>query len=365
MKMPSRRLRASVAALSTLAALTACASEKKPEAAPPATPTVVATPTTPPPTTPEQVAAFCSSLVALDTAVLSLGPPPDDESPSAAPSGEPTDASGAGTSSTGASAAPSDMPSDMPSAMATGEPAAPPAGGPPGFPDVATAMAPVAELMDRTKTTEVTPQADVMIALLRDAVATNDRKKLESDAYGMADGPLDAYGLANCGYNHVAASAVDYEYDGVPKTIRTGQTAITLRNDGKEFHEIVLLRVNDGVTDSVDDILKLPPPEMFAKVTPAFFTMAAPGLSGTGFTNLAAGHYAWLCFIPKGSKPGAEPPPDAPPHFTKGMLEEVDVTADAPLATAAPSTASPTPSSDSMGSMDHSMMYSATPSASS
>lgn len=323
MNLKSRRLQRSVAVLAALGALTACANQKDDKKADPPV-SASPTPTTTPTTTPDQVQAFCNTLIALDTAILSLGPPEEEEPEPTATPGATASSSESASEETAAPSA-SAMPSNMPSDMSTGAPEGGAAGGPPSFPDVATAMRPVADQMTATKTREIATAADAMIAILKQAVATNDRELLENEAYGAADAPLDAYGLQNCGYKPISVNAVDYEFDGVPTTASVGKTTITLKNEGKEFHEIVLLRVNDGVTDSADDLLALPEDQIFSKVTPAFFTFVPPGLTGTGFTDLRAGKYIVLCFIPKGAKPGAEPAKDAPPHFAEGMLEEMVV----------------------------------------
>jgi hypothetical protein len=307
MNIKSRHLRAGVAALAVLTALTACAKEKDDNTTSTPVTSSSPTPTGTPTTTPDQVQAFCNSLVALDTAIISLGPPEEEPEP--------------GATATPGAESPSEAETGAPMAAEGGA-----AGGPPSFPDVATAMRPVADMMAATKTREISTAADTMIALLRQAVSTNDRKLLENEAYAAADAPLDAYGLQNCAYKSISTSAIDYEFDNLVSTAQAGKTTITLKNEGKEFHEIVLLRINDGVTDSVDAIMALPEEQLFSRVTPAFVTVVPPGMSGTGFTDLKAGKYIVLCFIPKGAEPGKEPAHDAKPHFLEGMLEELTVT---------------------------------------
>ena len=326
MNMNNRRLRSVIAALAALSALTACASQTKndtPVASPSAT--ASATPSVAPTTTPEQVQAFCNSLIAFDAGVISMGPPEDEEEPSATAS--PSASAMAGhdmSSSSDETAEPSSAPSSMPSSMPTGAPEGE-AGGPPSFPDVVQAMGPVVAQLETTKTKEIAPQADALITLLRKAVDTKDRDVLDSDEFGAAAGPVKGYGVQNCGYKTISTAAVEYEYDTLPSTASAGKTTVTLKNDGKEFHELVLLKIADGVTDRIESIMELPEEQLFSKAFPALVTFSPPGQSSSAFIDLKPGRYSALCFLPKGLKPGSEPAEDAPPHFTEGMLEEIVV----------------------------------------
>ena len=40
-----------------------------------------------------------------------------------------------------------------------------------------------------------------------------------------------------------------------------GKVVVTMDNQGTEFHEVLLLKVNDGVTDTAIDLLSLPEEE--------------------------------------------------------------------------------------------------------
>jgi hypothetical protein len=90
--------------------------------------------------------------------------------------------------------------------------------------------------------------------------------------------------------------------------------------DHDEPHELVLFRVNDGVTETIEELLALPEEEAFSKVTPAGVVFAdAPGSEAATMLDLEPGRYAAVCFIPIG---GGE---DGPPHFTGGMVAELQV----------------------------------------
>ncbi len=150
----------------------------------------------------------------------------------------------------------------------------------------------------------------------------------ESDA---SDRTLELYSETiawvgeNCDVETVDVTATEYQYDGIPDDLTTGYHVINFANEGKEQHEMFAFKINDGVTESVEEILALPEEEVFGKITPVNSAFAFPDDTETGSWNLAsAGNYAVVCFIPVGSVGEAEG--DGPPHFSEGMVQEFEVT---------------------------------------
>jgi hypothetical protein len=126
-------------------------------------------------------------------------------------------------------------------------------------------------------------------------------------------------------------TGTEYAFEDIPETVEAGQTAITFTNQGGEEHQLVLIRVNDGVTASVEELAQLQE-EAFSMIEVKGFAMAAPGESDPGFVDLEPGRYGALCFFPVGSTPevvaaaeeiGQEI--EGPPHFTQGMVAEFTV----------------------------------------
>jgi hypothetical protein len=94
----------------------------------------------------------------------------------------------------------------------------------------------------------------------------------------------------------------------------------TNATDHDEPHELVLFRVADGVTEPVEDLLALPEEEAGEAMVPVGVVFAdAPGSEAATMLDLEPGRYAAVCFIPIG---GGE---DGAPHFTGGMVAEVEV----------------------------------------
>jgi hypothetical protein len=144
-----------------------------------------------------------------------------------------------------------------------------------------------------------------------------------------------------------AVHAVDYAYQGVPGTLPAGETRFSFTNDSKaESHEMTLFRINDGVSESFDQILaedeaqqnqaeanqggqqgggQKPPAEQNPPPAPkmTFFasTGAAPGQSAKMdlIGNLPAGRYGMVCFLPVANDQAGTA------HYKKGMKAEFTV----------------------------------------
>ena len=138
---------------------------------------------------------------------------------------------------------------------------------------------------------------------------------------------------------------IDYGFENLPAEVPAG-TMLTFRNTSDaEFHEMVVMRIPDEETRSVEELTALPPEEsdaIFAEVMPALVSVAAPGEEGMPVlgdgTITEPGRYAVVCFIPVGADPAvvaeamqteSSGPPDlgdGPPHASAGMYGELIVT---------------------------------------
>lgn len=133
---------------------------------------------------------------------------------------------------------------------------------------------------------------------------------------------------------------VDYAFEGVPKKVAPG-TVVALTNDSKkEVHEIVALRVKDGETRPLSDLLQLPEAEQEKVAEFRGVVVAFPGEKGFApqgpLTLSQPGRYLLICTIPTGADPvlyrekakdakGPVEVPGGPPHVAKGMAVEVTV----------------------------------------
>jgi hypothetical protein len=123
-----------------------------------------------------------------------------------------------------------------------------------------------------------------------------------------------------------------------PKTISAGQTTFRLVNDGKELHQISILKLEQGKTmKDLQAAMKDPgpPPEWLVAVGGP--NAAAPGSTIDATLNLEAGNYVLVCFIPS--------PGEQMPHAAKGMVMPITVSSKGGV-TQAGATFAPTPAPD-------------------
>jgi hypothetical protein len=127
----------------------------------------------------------------------------------------------------------------------------------------------------------------------------------------------DEFTFTNCPGAKVDVIAVDYEYQGMPATLKPGITSFKLTNNApKENHEMGLGRLlpaNESM--SVEKILALPEKKADKLFDPSTGGgMYAPvGESGYMTIDLTPGKYVYACFIPVGGKHNGKP------HAMKGM----------------------------------------------
>ncbi|CAN5872995.1 hypothetical protein BH23ACT1_BH23ACT1_13450 [soil metagenome] len=204
------------------------------------------------------------------------------------------------------------------------------AGGPEG-PDPAQLQAAFDEAAS-TAPADISDDVDRLITLTQEAFSSGDQEGGPPPEVEELDARIDEYLLANCDFAEVDVTGTEYAFEDIPETVEAGQTAFNFSNDGGEEHEFILVRINDDVTESIEELAQLPEEEAFQKIQPMGFAMAAPGESDLAFVDLEPGRYGALCFFPVGSTPEAVATAEeighdieAPPHFTQGMLAEFTV----------------------------------------
>jgi hypothetical protein len=184
-------------------------------------------------------------------------------------------------------------------------------------------MEPLLAEAEETAPEEISDDVTTAVGMVREALAGGDPAALESPEYLETDAAIDEYMLTECGYEQLEATGVNYEYEGLPETLEAGTVAVTFTNEGTELHEIGMARINDDVTQPLDQVLALPMEQLFSSITFTGAAFAAPGESDTVFLRLEPGRYGVACFIPQGTTHDTEG--SGPPHFTLGMLAELTV----------------------------------------
>lgn len=191
-------------------------------------------------------------------------------------------------------------------------------------PDLA-AVERLVEELEAGAPAELADQVVVVIDGVREGIG-GDTSFLEDPAFVLAAEELDGYAFEHCDLAAtLQVTAVDFGYEGVPETIPAGTVGIRMENESSEEpHEMVLLRRNDGVSETFDELLELPEEDAMTKVTAVGHVFAPPKGGGATYVDLEAGDYLAICFIPQGA--GAEgEEPMGPPHFVLGMQQPFSV----------------------------------------
>jgi hypothetical protein len=189
-----------------------------------------------------------------------------------------------------------------------------------GLAEYSEQLEPALAEIEETAPDEVSEPVSTLATLVRQALETGDDGVFEDPEFAAADDAIDEYMLAECGFEQIQATGVDFEYEGIPDTVPAGVIAVTFDNQGEEMHEIGIARINDDVDLPVEEIAALPEEESMSMVTFTGGAFAAPGETDTTFLTLEPGRYGALCFIPEGTTHDHEG--TGAPHFTLGMLAE-------------------------------------------
>ncbi|CAA9264294.1 MAG: hypothetical protein AVDCRST_MAG52-2767 [uncultured Blastococcus sp.] len=238
--------------------------------------------------------------------------------------GQDTASAGSSASATGADPAEfCEASVDLEAAFAMGpgpEEGAPPEEQQAALEEFAAVVEPRLAEVEETAPEEISGDVTTATGIVREGLTGNDPSVLEGPEFQEADDNIDEYMLAECGYEQVEATGVDYEYEGLPDTVPAGVVAVTFTNQGEELHEIGVARVNDDVTMPIEQVLAQPVEQVFSMVTLTGVTFAAPGESETTFLRMEPGRYGAACFVPQGTTHDTEGA--GPPHFTLGMFAE-------------------------------------------
>jgi hypothetical protein len=128
--------------------------------------------------------------------------------------------------------------------------------------------------------------------------------------------------------NEMTVVATDYKFDA-PDQVPSGMMTIHLVDNGSEMHHVAFIKLNDGKTMAdVEQAMKTQGPMPTWAVDHGGVNPPRPGGGMASATQmLEPGNYALLCFVPS---------PDGMPHFAKGMVRPLTVTASTDASAPAP-----------------------------
>lgn len=156
---------------------------------------------------------------------------------------------------------------------------------------------------------------------------TGDASAFDDPAVDQAGASAHTYDLKTCGYEQVDTVATDYSFEGIAQDYEPGPVSFEVSNKGKELHEMVVLKVKDGVDQSASEILALPEAEASDLVeTVGSMDPVAPGDSDYLVVDLHSGRYLATCFLPKGATSmDTMQSAEGEPHAALGMVQEFTV----------------------------------------
>ncbi len=181
---------------------------------------------------------------------------------------------------------------------------------------------PLAELRENADD-EIGDDVETYVAASRAFRATGDPGPLEAPALKATKTTIAGYHYAECAGDKVEVVGVDFRFEDVKDTYEAGEYRMKFLNEGKEEHELVLIKRNPGVKESFDELLELPEGKVAGKVEFLGGEEAAPSEEAFVDAELTPGDYLMVCFIPEGSLPGKEG--KGKPHFELGMKKEFKV----------------------------------------
>jgi hypothetical protein len=128
--------------------------------------------------------------------------------------------------------------------------------------------------------------------------------------------------------NQMTIVATEYKFDA-PDEVPAGMMTVHLVDNGSEMHHVAFIKLNDGKTlADVEQAMKTQGPMPSWAIDHGGVNPSHPGGGMASTTQmLEPGNYALLCFIPSA---------DGVPHFAKGMVRPLTVTASTNASAPAP-----------------------------
>jgi len=159
----------------------------------------------------------------------------------------------------------------------------------------------------------VSPQ----ITALRDAFQKKGNKLFQTRSGNQLIIAVDSWVYDNCPGTKVPVTAIDYEFQGVPATLKAGPTTFKMTNAApKEDHMLAIAKLTSAAQgQDLEKLLQLPDKKAskYFEELGGGFLYASAGEASFAPVNLERGTYAYACFLPMGGKKNGAP------HFTQGM----------------------------------------------
>jgi hypothetical protein len=190
---------------------------------------------------------------------------------------------------------------------------------------------------ESTAPPEIAADVQSIAGIIRSAAQSNQDPS-ENPTFTQNLAAIDQYRYNSCGYQQLQANGIEYEFQGLPKTVAAGKVAIQFTDNGSEIHELEVLRIKGK--DSAKKLTGLSESQLGKKAEDVGSTFAMQGQTSYAFADMSKpGRYAVLCHLPVGStSPQAAEEAGkkhAKSHAQEGMYATITVEGGATTTTAA------------------------------
>jgi hypothetical protein len=152
---------------------------------------------------------------------------------------------------------------------------------------------------ESTAPPEIAADVQSIAGIIRSAAQSN-QDPTENPTFTQNVAAIDQYRYNSCGYQQLQASGIEYEFQGLPKTVPAGKVAIQFTDNGAEIHELEVLRIKGE--DSAKKLTGLSESQLGKKAEDVGSTFAMQGQTSYAFADMTKpGRYAVLCHLPVGS----------------------------------------------------------------
>jgi hypothetical protein len=153
---------------------------------------------------------------------------------------------------------------------------------------------------ETTAPPEIATQVQAVVAATRTAIQSGQDPREADPNFDQNFGAMEAYRYNSCGYTQLEVTGVEYEFQGLPKTLPAGTVAIRFTDTGAEIHELAIYRMK--TKDSVKKVIGLSEKEQSKKLELVSRTAALQNDTTFTFAELTKpGRYAVICHLPVGS----------------------------------------------------------------
>jgi hypothetical protein len=192
--------------------------------------------------------------------------------------------------------------------------------------------------METTAPPEVAASVQAAAASVRTAI--QERKPpFDDPVFEQSINAIDGYRYNSCGYRQLDVTGIEYEFQGLPKTLTAGTVAIKFTNPGAELHELAIYRMK--TKDSLKKVIGLSEKEQEKRLEEVDGSFAMQNQTSYAIAELAKpGRYAVICHLPVGSTSvgaleEAGEDHDAKSHAQEGMYATITVEKGSTTTTAA------------------------------